>query len=181
MLHEIMAAAKLKHAHLVEELVPVLALLRRQLRLEEIKNTIMDPDLQFFLGVLMNVPDRELAMSIMREQYPPGDPVDTATELVDRLSKLGALGFRLNDTWRFMFSCFWRGISDPAEIERLLAGRYGTEAVSNQRDQIHTLAKVLIKFWMLEPYFQPLSATEYVRRSGLENTIEPLFETAGPA
>jgi hypothetical protein len=64
-IHEITAGARVKHPLLVEELAPALAWQRREIRLENIKNTITDQDLQFFLGVLLNVPDRALAMSIL--------------------------------------------------------------------------------------------------------------------
>jgi hypothetical protein len=178
MRHEIVATARVKHAYLVQEMLPALAFLRRQLRLEEIRNRVNDPDLQFFLGVLINVPDLKLAMSILQEQYPTSDPVEVAVDFMDRLSMLGLLGFRLNDSLRFMLSCVLRGTSDPVEVEGLFVKRYGIKAVSTQQESIHRLAQELSKFWMLEPYFEP-SSRENTR--GIESTAELLFETARPA
>jgi hypothetical protein len=172
-IHEITAGARVKHPLLVEELAPALAWQRREIRLENIKNTITDQDLQFFLGVLLNVPDRALAMSILQQQYPSFDPVDMAMNFIGSLSKLGVLGFRLNDTWRFMLSCFMRGISGLDEIEKLLATRYGVAAVVNQRSQIRDLAGMLHKFWLFEPYFLPLSGADWVDEGRAERPSEP--------
>jgi hypothetical protein len=172
-IHEITAGARVKHPLLVEELAPALAWQRREIRLENIKNTITDQDLQFFLGVLLNVPDRALAMSILQQQYPSFDPVDMAMNFIGSLSKLGVLGFRLNDTWRFMLSCFMRGISGLDEIEKLLAARYGVAAVVNQRSQIRDLAGMLHKFWLFEPYFLPLSGADWVDEGRAERPSEP--------
>jgi hypothetical protein len=172
-IHEITAGARVKHPLLVEELAPALAWQRREIRLENIKNTITDQDLQFFLGVLLNVPDRALAMSILQQQYPSFDPVDMAMNFIGSLSKLGVLGFRLNDTWRFVLSCFMRGISGLDEIEKLLAARYGVAAVVNQRSQIRDLAGMLHKFWLFEPYFLPLSGADWVDEGRAERPSEP--------
>jgi hypothetical protein len=172
-IHEITAGARVKHPLLVEELAPALAWQRREIRLENIKNTITDQDLQFFLGVLLNVPDRALAMSILQQQYPSFDPVDMARNFIGSLSKLGVLGFRLNDTWRFVLSCFMRGISGLDEIEKLLAARYGVAAVVNQRSQIRDLAGMLHKFWLFEPYFLPLSGADWVDEGRAERPSEP--------
>lgn len=171
MLHELLLSAKIKHAHLAEELEPVLKYARRQSRLESIKDSIYDPDLQFFLGVLLNVPDYEMAMSILREQYPFRDPVATAVQLTDRLSKLGGLGFQLNDTWRLMLSCTLRGITQE-EIKQLFERRYGAEAVSKTGLQIEELGRALREFWMFEPYFQPIGALETITEA------QPQFASA---
>jgi hypothetical protein len=175
MIHEIAAGARVKHPLLVEDLMPALAWQRREIRLENIKNTITDPDLQFFLGVLLNVPDRGLAMSILQQRYPSFDPVDTAMDFIGRLSKLGVLGFRLNDTWRFVLSCFMRGVSGLDEIEKLLATRYGVDAVVNQRCQIRDLASMLHKFWLFEPYFLPLSGADRVDKGKPERPTEAVL------
>jgi len=158
LLHEILAAARVKHARLVEEAEPALAYLRRQARLENMKSRITDPDLQFFLGVLLSVPDRELALAALRQQYPSGDPVALFTGLTNRLSNLGLLGFRFNDTWSFMLTCLMRDISSSCEIQRQFAGRYGEIAAQNNAAGIVEMTRMLTGFWMFAPYFQPFHA-----------------------
>lgn len=143
MLHDILVRARVNHARLINELEPVLKYQRRQTRLEKIKNAVTNPDVQFFLGVLLNVPDRTMMISTLQAQCPDRDPIVFFTDLADRLSGLGLLGFRFNPTWLFMLSCFMRGIFEEEEIQQRLMGRYGMKAITKNREQLNQLAKSL--------------------------------------
>jgi hypothetical protein len=174
LLHDILVMARVKHARLINELEPVLKYQRRQARLEKIKNAVTDPDLQFFLGVLLNVPDRIMMISMLQAQCPDCDPVVSFTDLADRLSGLGLLGFRFNPTWLFILSCFMRGIFEEEEIQRCLVNRYGTKEVTKNWEQLNQLAKSLAKFWLFEPYFRPSEATGTGSPSGKESKMGEL-------
>lgn len=76
---DLLATAGARHGALVEAMRPMLEQLDRRRRLMDLRATIDDPDLQFFLALLLNVDARGPMLEIVRQRHPTQDPLDLLT------------------------------------------------------------------------------------------------------
>jgi len=97
-------------------------LFTEQNRLDEIvrrRSFISDPEHRFFLALLLNVPDRENLLALVKNRFPGSDPVDKILDWSLELSETKVLGMNLPNAL---------GIEDFGDhdlfvLENLLKGR----------------------------------------------------------
>lgn len=66
--------ARARHGAIVDHLIPAFAELERLQRIAAMRSKFTDPELRFFLAVLMNVTTRARALALVRERFPERDP-----------------------------------------------------------------------------------------------------------
>lgn len=66
---QLVELARARHGNLVDQLLPVLAEQRRQDVLTNSRATICDPDLRYFLALLLNVPHRSGILSLIGDSF----------------------------------------------------------------------------------------------------------------
>jgi hypothetical protein len=69
----------------------------RQTRIVEMRAEVMDPELRFFLALLLNLPDRDAILAVIAQRHPAGDPRARVDKWLRRLSGVELLGVDLGD------------------------------------------------------------------------------------
>jgi len=75
---------------LARQLDLALTRLRVQAQIKAARKTVENPELRFFLALLLNVPDRKALFELVRWRFPERDPVETCAEWIVKLSKIRA-------------------------------------------------------------------------------------------
>jgi hypothetical protein len=151
--HNLLFAARLKYPKLIEALQPALLQDERRNKILEIRERISSSDLQFFLALLLNIPQRHPILSLIKQRYPSRDPVTTITTWVHELSELGVLGVRFPEPWLLMLQCLLMQHSEQ-EIQEAFSDRYGAEHTLNMESALGELSIGLHNSWLLEPVLQ---------------------------
>jgi hypothetical protein len=90
-----LAQVKKRHGDTALALPDIFA---EQNRLEEIvrrRGFISDPEIRFFLALLLNVPDKENIFSLVKDRFPGDDPVDKILDWGLELAETKVLGLNL--------------------------------------------------------------------------------------
>jgi len=82
------AAFVKKHGAKARPLLPALEEILRRDAIVAMRATVTDPDLRFFLALLLNLPDRERILGMVAKRY-KGDPVSTVSQWALELIDLG--------------------------------------------------------------------------------------------
>ena len=109
--------ARARHGAIVEQLIPAFAELERLQRIAAMRSKFTDPELRFFLAVLMNVTNRARALALIREGFPGRDPAALVTGWVQRALAIEPMlaGQPLDSSARFALGMLLGGCS-TAEI-----------------------------------------------------------------
>lgn len=127
----LITTARARHGARVDMLLPVLEEADREAVLITRRETITDPDHRFLLALLINLPDRDSILSMVRERY-PGDPEALVMHWLSQLSGTEVLGIDLDPVNESIVRGLVAGMSFDALCERL--GReYSPEDVASQR------------------------------------------------
>jgi hypothetical protein len=151
--HNLLLAARLKHPTLVEALHPALLQAERRNKIVAIRERATNSDLQFFLALLLNIPERSAILNLIEQRYPSRDPIAAILAWVRELSELGVLGVRFQESWLLMLQCLLTGRSDQ-EIQKTFSDRYATQHISNLEAGLNELSSGLQSSWLLQPVFQ---------------------------
>jgi hypothetical protein len=151
--HNLLVRCRLKHAHLVDALEPALLQLERTHRIITIRERASNSDLQFFLAILLNVPERASMLSLITQRYQSRDPVRAIVTWVHELSDQGLLGVRFSDPWLLMLNCLLRGLS-AQEIHKAFIHRFTTQHTTTLGPGVDELSSGLQESWLLAPVFQ---------------------------
>src|SRR5260370_41576757 len=92
--HTLFLAARFRHRKIIEALHPALLQVERRNRIVGIRERVSNSDLQFFLALLLNIPERSAILSLIEQRYPSRDPVTAIVTLVGNLSEMGGVGVR---------------------------------------------------------------------------------------
>jgi hypothetical protein len=114
--------ASSRHQRLVPMLRNVLDQDRARTLIMVRRRAIVTPELRFFLALLLNIPDRQRILELVRQRFPERDPVHTVVEWLREMQALPAeggnsLGTELDEDG------FWI-------VQRLLEGRSEAELTS---------------------------------------------------
>lgn len=124
----IVARAKEAHGDLVDLVLPVF---EEQIRQNDIvlrRATITGEEHRFFLALLLNVPDREKILELVKARFPETDPVEKILDWVEELSQTRVLGSKepnalgianFDDDYVFVLEQLLRGKS-LEEIRQLI-------------------------------------------------------------
>src|SRR5882762_1011207 len=151
--HELLLAARLKHPKLIEALRPALLHAERRNKIAAIRERVTNSDLQFFLALLLNIPDLPVILSLIGQRYPSRDPVDAIVTWVRELSELGVLGVRFPEPWLLMVQCLLLKLSD-SEIQKAFRDHCPIQHTPGLESGLKELSSGLQDSWLLQPMFQ---------------------------
>ena len=78
-------AAREVHGHLAEHLVQMVKSRKRQASIVAARNSVKDPDLRFFLALLLNLPSRTWVYQLIQERFPRDLPEILCRQWLQRL------------------------------------------------------------------------------------------------
>jgi len=150
--HNLLLAAGLKHPRLIEALERALLQMERRDRIVKLRERVSNSDLQFFLALLLNIPERPAILSLIEQRYPSRDPVKAIVTWVRELSEMGVLGVRFHEPWLLMLQCLLMERSDH-EIQKAFSDQYATQHTPNLESRLSELSSGLQESWLLQPVF----------------------------
>lgn len=143
----LLAIARQRHGALVDLIPPVFEETRRQNTLVLRRGQITSPEHRFFLALLLNVPERRLALELVKQRFPGQDPVETVVEWMEELTTTKVLGSsepnvlgieNFDEDYLFVFRGLLEG--KPAEqIQRDAVEGYSSEeapAMASKAEEI---------------------------------------------
>src|SRR6267143_1047813 len=151
--HNLLLAARLKHPTLIKALQPALLDVERRNKIVGIRERVSNSDLQFFLALLLNIPERSAILSLIEQRYPSRDPVTAIVSWVRELSEMGVLGVRFPEPWLLMLKCLLTNFSNQ-EIQKAFSDQFPTQHISNMEPGLSELSFGLQDSWLLQPVFQ---------------------------
>jgi hypothetical protein len=95
--NRVLLSAGTRHPELLEHCVSALEELQRSERIGKLKKSIANPDMQFFVASLLNVPDRAAILDLVRARYPRRDPEDRVSLFLWELQGMGVI--RETEAW----------------------------------------------------------------------------------
>lgn len=110
--------ARRRHGELVDLIRPVFEEAHRQQNLVLRRGQITSSEHRFFLALLLNVPDREKLLDLVRRRFPEQNPVNTVTDWVEELantkvsgsSEPNVLGIdEIDEDYLFVLQCLLEG------------------------------------------------------------------------
>ena len=109
-----------RHGELADLIPPVFDEVKRQSYLIQRRGQITSSEHRFFLALLLNVPDRNRLLELVRQRFPEQNPVDTIVGWVDDLANTRLIGSsesnvlgisNLDDDYLFVFQCMLEGLT----------------------------------------------------------------------
>lgn len=85
---DLLKRAHRRHGQLVNLLPPVLAEKQREKVLIDLREHVTEPELRFFLALLLNLPHRALVLDMVRRRFPEREPVETVCDWMAELSNI---------------------------------------------------------------------------------------------
>ncbi len=147
----ILDRAKTVHGELAELILPVSEEHERQVDIILRRQTITTEEHRFFLALLLNIPNREKVLQLVKERYPDQDPVETVLDWVEQLGRTRVLGSKetnalglpeFNDNYVFVLECLLRGLQED-EIRERAKTEYPAESATELIQDIPALAATL--------------------------------------
>ena len=115
----LLARARTRHGAEVDLLPAVVAEDARQTRLVSLRRTVHEPELRFFLALLLNVPSRSAILDLVRKREPGSDPEALVERWMRQFSGTNTLGVDMDDMTVAMARHMGRGLDLPAIIDEL--------------------------------------------------------------
>jgi hypothetical protein len=132
---------------------------RREAFLVRRRAAVVEPELRFFLAVLLNVRGRDRALSLVAQEFPGCDPVECVVQWVRALGRIplektprkrcgddgvNMLGFDVDDVVAATLAALLRGLPDD-DLLRTVAAAAGRKAPLTvaQRRNVNQLATAL--------------------------------------
>ncbi len=150
---DLLLTARVKHGKLIDALQPALLQVERTNKIVAIREWVTNSDLQFFLALLLNIPERPAILNLIERRYPSRDPITTIVTWVRELSEMGVLGVRFPEPWLLMLQCLLMKRSDQ-EIHGAFCDQYTTQHIPNLKSRLGELISGLQASWLLQPVFQ---------------------------
>jgi len=144
----IVAAARCRHKELTEVALPAFQEHERLTRVSQLRQSISNPDLQYFLALLLNLPAREPILKLVRLRYSSRDPVDIVISWVKELSIVAAMPWlQAKDT----LSMLHRSLSQKGEHGNNNAD-FQPDASSCDSEPFGG-GELVHVYWLLKPLF----------------------------
>ena len=151
-LDELLALARDRHGAEFGGLRAVFARRRRELIVSSRRATVSEPDLRFFLAVLLVLPDRAAVFAAIAAEYPGIDPRAQALAFARRLSGTAIVGVELDELNTILFECLVDGADFAGAIDRLRV-EYDDESVDEQLEELAAHYGALAACEVFEPLF----------------------------
>jgi hypothetical protein len=153
--------ARRKHGPLVDLLPPVFDEQQRQGNIINRRTVITAPEHRFFLALLLNVPDREMMLDLVRQRHPENDPVETVLDWVDELARTKVFGSLesnilgiadFDDLHLFALQGLLEGRSVP-HIKEALAAEYPADEAASLEGRIEKVCADLLDSILFKSLF----------------------------
>lgn len=124
--------ARRRHGRLVDLLPPVFNEVSRQTHIISRRGYITDDEHRFFLALLLNVPDRQRFLDIVRRRFPEVDPLEKIGDWLDELATTKVLGSQepnvlgvadFDEDYTFVFQKLLAGCSTE-EVRAAIGSEY---------------------------------------------------------
>jgi hypothetical protein len=144
--------ARRKHGQLIDLLPPVFEEQLRQSNIIKRRTVIAAHEHRFFLALLLNIPDREMMLDLVRQRYPESEPVEKVLDWVDELARTKVFGSLesnilgiadFDDLHIFTLQGLLEGRS-VEQVMEALADEYPSEQAANMRGRIEQVCADLI-------------------------------------
>lgn len=99
------------------------------------RGLVTDPELRFFLALLLNLPDRGAVYAAIRDREPGVDPRQRALEWARRLSGTDVVGVELDELNELLFGCLLDDQTFDGALARVRAD-YADDEVDAQLDEL---------------------------------------------
>jgi hypothetical protein len=148
---EILERCKGTHGDLADLVLPVLEEQERQTSIIQRRGTITTDAHRFFLALLLNVPNRQRILELVKQRYPDQDPVETVLDWVEELGRTRVLGSKetnalgmpeFDDSLVFVLECLLQGLSAD-EIKEKAVAQYPPDHAAELITQIPALMESL--------------------------------------
>lgn len=126
--------------------------LERRDRIVKLRQRVTNSDLQFFLALQLNIPDRSAILDLVRQRYSGGDPLARVYSWIEDLRQLGVFVFNPNEITSWLLPQLLR--QTPLRvIQNLLIDKCGYAVDESFRQDIADLADAIRSNWLLAPLF----------------------------
>lgn len=126
--------ARDRHGSKVDMLIPVIEEMRREALLVSRRERITDPEHRFLLALLINLPDRDSILDVIRQTY-GGEPRERVVQWLKALSDKDVLGLEFDDVNLSIVRHLLEGLT-LEEVVRRLATAYPDEQIIAQQAEI---------------------------------------------
>jgi hypothetical protein len=147
----ILERCKQTHGPLTDLILPVLEEQERQASIVQRRGTITKDAHRFFLALLLNVPNREKILQLVKQRYPDQDPVETILDWVEELGRTRVLGSKetnalgmpeFDDFYVFVLECLLHGLGRE-EIHQRAMAQYPPENAAEVITRVPALIEAL--------------------------------------
>lgn len=145
--------ARERHGDRIDPLLLALEEDKRRSWIFELRRVVDDPELRFFLALLMNLSERESIDALVRSRYPDTDPVDRIEGWIVDLSATGAIGLTLDASLRQLLRGALEGQSGE-DILRRLRAEHSPETIDSQAEVILEAVGRMTGHPILQPLFR---------------------------
>jgi hypothetical protein len=150
--NRLFVTANRKNPDLAQAFRPAQGFQERKDRIVNLRRNLTNPDIQFFLALLLNIPDQRTMFQLIRSRYVGGDPLRIVERWLEELSRLGVFQIEHTEASRFVFKNLLSG-TPLAEIEANLRERLGYHADTQLSEDLILLAHSIRDHWLLAPLF----------------------------
>ena len=145
--------ARRRHGKLVDLVLPVFEEIQRQHHIIRRRSQITRNEHRFFLALLLNVPNREKILDLVKDRFPERNPLDTMTDWIDELantkvwgsSEPNVLGIEnFDDDYLLVFRCLLEGLSIE-QIKTILEEEHAVEGAKEPKGNLENLCDTIRK------------------------------------
>lgn len=148
----ILSWASRKHSRLVEAARPALMNFARLHKIEKIAEGIIQPDLKYFMALLLNIPRREDILNLICERYPGYDPINLIIQWMDKLSRLDLPDVNFPETWLESLRSLPSTVP-TAQATQAASARGDQEAMAAKMQEVEQFSEAASNHWLLRPLF----------------------------
>lgn len=163
--NRICTAAARRNPALLEALLPALQEREKRNRIAALRRRVSNPDLQFFLGLLMNIPDCQSIFELIRSRQPRSKPVARIAGWMQELSGLGLLEVRFPGLWMRILQEMLQELEGDASIA---SDRATLEEISPNYQQVQ---EGLRNYWLLDSLFNKLAISSKTTSVDSDNAV----------
>jgi hypothetical protein len=141
-----------RHGEPVEAFLPAIAEQRRRQQVFELRRSITDPDLRFFLALVLNLPDRQAVDALVASRHPNTNVGERIEGWTRELAEAGRLGLEADPILLHLLQGCLRGWSDQRILDQLCTN-YPREQVEGQREEVREACRRIRRHPILRPLF----------------------------
>lgn len=168
----LLESARKQHGDRVDVLTPVFQEMRRTENVTARSRLISKPEHNFFIGLLLHLPDRESIFEFIRWHF-GGDPVERIMRWIEEMAGIevggsaepNILGVHFDEVSLLVFRCLLEGLSF-AEIKKRLKREFDPASVDAQERELEELCAAFPRSSLFQPLFVAGTSASPIEISG---------------